>query len=145
VDERLPSQTQQQRLRLVGDVELSRLVERYVAAWERNDVDAVVSMLEEDARMTMPPLPSWYSGRDQIAAFLRGYTLADIKRWRLTSRSANGQPALAGYLWDEQSEEFMPYCLYVLTLRDDQIEEITAFVTPETFRRFGLPESVAGR
>jgi hypothetical protein len=46
---------------------------------------------------------------------------------------------------DEQSEEFMPYCLYVLTLRDDQIEEITAFVTPETFRRFGLPESVAGR
>jgi RNA polymerase sigma-70 factor (ECF subfamily) len=82
--------------------------------------------------------------RDQIAAFLRGYTLADIKRWQLVPTSANGQPALAGYLWDEQSEAFMPYCLVVLTLRDDQIEEITAFITPETFRRFGLPESVAG-
>jgi RNA polymerase sigma-70 factor, ECF subfamily len=144
VDERLPRQSQQQTLRLLGEDDLTRLVERYVAAWERNDVDAVVSMLAEDARMTMPPLPSWYSGRDQIAAFLRGYTLADIKRWQLVPTSANGQPALVRYLWDEQSEAFMPYCLLVLTLRDDQIEEITAFITPETFRRFGLPESVAG-
>ncbi len=143
VDERLPSQTQQQTLRLLGDNELSRLVERYVAAWERNDVDAVVSMLAEDARMTMPPLPSWYSGREQVAAFLRGYALAEIKRWQLIPTSANGQPALAGYLWDEQTEAFMPYCLYVLTLREGQIEEITAFVSPETFQRFGLPESIA--
>jgi len=142
VDERLPSQTQQQTLRLLGDDELSRLVERYVDAWERNDIDAVVSMLAEDARMTMPPLPSWYSGRGQVAAFLRGYALADIKRWQLIPTSANGQPALAGYLWDEQTEAFKPYCLYVLTLREGQIEEITAFVSPETFQRFGLPELI---
>jgi RNA polymerase sigma-70 factor (ECF subfamily) len=144
VDERLPSQTQQQTLRRLGDNELSQLVGRYVAAWERNDVDAVVSMLAEDARMTMPPLPSWYSGRDQVAAFLRGYALGEIKRWQLIPTSANGQPAPAGYLWEEQIEAFMPYCLYVLTLRGSQIEEITAFVTPETFQRFGLPESIAG-
>src|SRR6266536_5347985 len=66
VDERLPSQSQQQTLRLVGDDELSELVERYVAAWERNDVDALVSMLAEDARLVMPPLPTWVSGRDQV-------------------------------------------------------------------------------
>jgi RNA polymerase sigma-70 factor (ECF subfamily) len=144
VDERLPSQTQQQTLRLLGDDELSRLVERYVAAWERNDVDAVVSMLAEDARMTMPPLPSWYSGRDQIAAFLRGNALADVKRWHLIPTSANGQPAQAGYLWDEQTEAFMPYCLSGLALREGEIEEITAFVTPETLQRFDLPESIAG-
>jgi RNA polymerase sigma-70 factor (ECF subfamily) len=144
VDERLPSRTQQQTLRLLGDDELSRLVERYVAAWERNDVDAVVSMLAEDARMTMPPLPSWYGGRDEIAAFLRGYALAGKKRWQLIPTSANGQPALAGYLWDEQAGAFVPYCLYVLTLRENRIEEITAFLTPATFQRFGLPESVAG-
>jgi RNA polymerase sigma-70 factor, ECF subfamily len=142
VDERLPSQTQQQTLRLLGDDELSRLVERYVDAWERNDINAVVSMLTEDARMTMPPLPSWYSGRGQVAAFLRGHALADIKRWQLIPTSANGQPALAGYLWDEQTEAFKPYCLYVLTLREGQIEEITAFVSPETFQRFGLPELI---
>ena len=143
VDERLPSQTQQQALRLLGDDELSQLVGRYVDAWERNDVDAFVSMLAEEARMTMPPLPSWYSGRDQVAAFLRGNALADIKRWRLIPTSANGQAALAGYLWDEQTEVFMPYCIYVLTLRERRIEEITAFVTPETFQSFGLPESIA--
>jgi RNA polymerase sigma-70 factor (ECF subfamily) len=143
VDERLPSRTQQQTLRLLGDAELSQLVERYVAAWERNDVDAVISMLAEDARMAMPPLPSWYSGRDQVAAFLREYALADIKRWRLLPTSANGQPALAGYLWDAKTEAFMPYCLYVLTLREGQIEDITAFVTPEILQHFGLPESIA--
>jgi RNA polymerase sigma-70 factor, ECF subfamily len=143
VDERLPSQTQQKTLRLLGDSELNRLVERYVAAWERNDVDTVVAMLAEDARMTMPPLPSWYSGRDQVAAFLRRYALADIKHWRLLPTSANGQPALAGYLWDQETGTFMPYCLYVLTLRDAHIEEITAFVGPEALQRFGLPGSVA--
>lgn len=93
--------------------------------------------------MTMPPLPSWYRGRDQVAAFLRRYALADIKHWRLLPTSANGQPALAGYLWVEEAGAFMPYCLYVLTLQKGHIEEITAFVKPETFQRFGLSESVA--
>jgi len=144
VHERVPSQIQQRTLRRLRDNELSQLVERYVSAWERNDVDAVVSMLAEDARMTMPPLPSWYSGRDQVAVFLREYALADIKRWKLIPTSANGQPALAGYLWDENTEAFTPYCLYVLTLREGQIEEITAFVDRETFQRFGLPQSLAG-
>jgi RNA polymerase sigma-70 factor, ECF subfamily len=144
VDERLPSRTQQEALRRLGDDELSELVERFVTAWERNDVDAVVSMLAEDARMTMPPIPSWYSGRERVAAFLRGYSLAEIKRWRLLPTSANGQPALAGYLWDEQTEAFTPYCLYVLTLHEGRIDEITAFVSPDTFQRFGLPESIVG-
>ena len=143
VQERLPSPTQQQTLRLIGDDELSRIVGRYVDAWERNDVDAVVAMLAEDARMAMPPLPSWYGGRHQVAAFLRGYALADSKRWRLIPTSANGQPALAGYLWEARTGAFLPYCLYVLTLRERRIQEITAFVTLETFQYFGLPESIA--
>lgn len=144
VAERLPSQTQQRTLRVLGDSGLSQLVGRYVAAWERNDVDAVVAMLAEDARMTMPPLPGWYGGRDHVAAFLRGHALAAAKRWRLMPCSANGQPALAGYLWDDQAGAFLPYCLYVLTLRQCQIEEITAFVTPRAFPLFALPESIAG-
>src|SRR4029453_3193140 len=72
-DGRPPGQTQQQTLHRLGDDELGELVERYVNAWERNDVDAVVAMLAEDAKMTMPPLPSWYSGREQVAAFLGAF------------------------------------------------------------------------
>src|SRR6516162_8106725 len=53
----------------LGDDELGRLIERYVAAWERNDIDALVSMLAQDARIAMPPRPTWYSGREQVAAF----------------------------------------------------------------------------
>jgi RNA polymerase sigma-70 factor (ECF subfamily) len=143
VDERLPAQTQQQTLRQVGDDELGRLVERYVAAWERHDVDAVVSMLAEDAKMAMPPLPSWYAGREQIAAFLRTNPLAGVKRWRLVPTSANGQPALAGYVWDEETSAFLAHALTVLTLKAGRIDEIMAFLTPELFPRFGLPESLA--
>jgi RNA polymerase sigma-70 factor, ECF subfamily len=111
VDERLPSHTQQETLRLIGDDELSQLVERYIAAWERNDVDAVVTMLAEDARLVMAPLPTWVSGRDQVVAFLRRYTFSGAKRWRMVPTSANGQPAFATYSWDEQTAAFMPHSL----------------------------------
>jgi RNA polymerase sigma-70 factor (ECF subfamily) len=142
VDERLPSQTQQRTLRLVDDSELSQIVERYVAAWERNDVDAVVSMLAEDAKLSMPPLPSWYSGRDHVGLALLKYGLAGVKRWRFIPAAANGQPTLAAYTWDAQTNAFAPHCLHVLTLGDGRIEEITAFLTPELFPRFRLPPSI---
>jgi RNA polymerase sigma-70 factor (ECF subfamily) len=144
VDERLPAQTQQRTLRLIDDDELGALVERYVDAWERNDVDAVVAMLSEDATMAMPPLPSWYSGRAAIADFLRRFPLSDVHRWKMVPTSANGQPALAGYLWDEDADAFVPNCLSVLALRGAQIEEVMAFLTPEAFVRFDLPLSIAG-
>src|SRR5262249_24881452 len=103
VDERLQSQSQQQALRLLGDEELSRLVERYVDAWERKDVDAVVSLLAEDARLAMPRLPSWYSGRDRVAAFLRDFAIVEVERWHVVATSANGQPALAAYAWNAKT------------------------------------------
>jgi RNA polymerase sigma-70 factor (ECF subfamily) len=143
VDERLPSQSQQQTLRLLGDDELSRLVERYLAAWEQNDVDALVSMLAHDARIAMPPRPSWYSGREHVAAFMRAYLLTPRTRWRLVRTAANGQPAAAAYLWVEQAGAFMPDCLHVLTLRAGEIEELTAFRSPKVFPTFGLPASIA--
>src|SRR5207247_10943775 len=100
VDERLPSQSQQQTVRLIGDDALSQLVERFVAAWEQDDVDAVVSMLAEDARLVMPPLPTWVSGREQVAVFLRAYPLSGARRWQMVPTSENGKPALATYSWE---------------------------------------------
>jgi RNA polymerase sigma-70 factor, ECF subfamily len=144
VDERLPSHTQQETLRQIGDDELSQLVDRFLAAWERNDVDAVVSLLAEDARLVMPPLPTWVSGRDHVAAFLRAYPLSGVRRWRMVPTSANGQLALATYSWDEQTAAFMPHSLSVLTLREGKIKEITAFMTAEPLSHFNLPASIVG-
>jgi RNA polymerase sigma-70 factor (ECF subfamily) len=142
VNERLPTQSQQATLRAVGDDSLSELVERYVAAWERNDVDAVVAMLTDDATMTMPPLPSWYSGRDAVAMFLRSTPLSGAKRWRLIPARASGQLAFGKYIWDDKSNAFTPHGVNVVTLRGTQIEEITAFLNPDTFRQFGLADSL---
>jgi RNA polymerase sigma-70 factor (ECF subfamily) len=139
VDDRLPSQSQQQTLRLLGDTKLNELVERYITAWEQNDIDTVVSMLAEDVRIVMPPLPSWYSGRDQVAAFLRAYPLRGHRRWKMVPISANGQPAFATYDWNEQTGAFAPHSISVLTLRGGQIEEITAFLDPKLLAPFVLP------
>jgi RNA polymerase sigma-70 factor, ECF subfamily len=143
VSERLPKQTQQATLRSLDDAVLNEIVERFVAAWESNDVDALVAMLTEDARMTMPPLPSWYRGREPVASFLRGLPLSNEKRWRLVPSSANAQLAFGGYTWDEETGVFTLHDLIVLTLRGALIEEVTAFLTPQAFPPFGLPDRIA--
>jgi RNA polymerase sigma-70 factor, ECF subfamily len=142
IDERLPARTQQATLQTLGDRELQELVSRFADAWERHDVDTVVAMLADDARMTMPPQPSWYFGRDAIATFLRRWPLSPERRFRLRPISANGQPALAGYIWDEQANSFAAEGILVLTFGEDRIEEITAFRTPEVFPFFGLPQQL---
>lgn len=142
IEERVPAQTQQATLRELGESELREIAKRFADAWERNDVDAVVTMLANDARMTMPPWRSWYSGRDAVATFLRGWPLSARKRWRLRPTGANGQPAVAGYLWDEQSGAFRAETIIVLTFRAASIDEITAFRSPELFPLFGLPEQL---
>lgn len=141
-EKRVPAQTQQATLRALGDGKLRDIVNRFADAWERKDVDAVVAMLAEDARMTMPPWASWYRGRGDIETFLRGWPLSARKRWRLLSTGANGQPAVAGYLWDDQASAYGPETIIVLTFHAASIEEITAFRSPELFPRFGLPEQL---
>ena len=76
VDERLPDRSQQAVLGSLDDQGLREIVDRYVDAFERADVDAVVEMLAADGAFTMPPLPTWYRGREAVAAFLKGHVLA---------------------------------------------------------------------
>jgi RNA polymerase sigma-70 factor (ECF subfamily) len=145
IDERRPSQSQQATLQALGDSELRELVGRFTDAWERHDVEGVVALLVDDARMTMPPQPSWYQGRSAIATFLGRYPLAPEKTFRLLPAAANGQPTLAGYIWNEQTRSFEAESILVLTVRGDRIEEITAFRTPELFPRFGLATRLEDR
>src|SRR5580693_2236110 len=139
VDKRLPERSQQATLRSLNDGALRLVAQRYVTAWERNDVDAVVAMLAEDAKLTMPPAPTWYRGREQVAIYLGGGPLAGTSRWRLSPARANGQLAFGRYAWNDETQTFMPRAIDVLTLHGAQIQEITAFLTPDAFRGFDLP------
>jgi RNA polymerase sigma-70 factor, ECF subfamily len=132
VTERLPEQSQQATLRLLGDDALAEIVDRYVEAWERNDFETVVAMLAEDATFAMPPLASWFRGREEIATFLEGWPLSGAWRWRPIRATANGQPALAFYAWDEDEQAYLPFALNVLTLRGELISDVVAFVARAT-------------
>ena len=142
VDERLPEQSQQAAIRTLGDDALRDVVDGYVDAWERGDVDAVVAMLAEDATIAMPPIPTWYGGREAVATFLKSLPLAGKRRWRLIPARANGQLAFGHYIWDREKRRFMPHGVNVLTVRGGRIAAITAFLNPEDFGRFGLPDEL---
>jgi RNA polymerase sigma-70 factor, ECF subfamily len=140
VERRLPERSQQATLRSLGDDGLRVLVEGYVDAWERADVDAIAAMLAEDAAFTMPPQALWFRGRDTIGEFLRLRPLHDRYRWRIVPTSANGQPAFAHYIWSETENAFVAEGIAVLTLDGDRISELTVFREPELFEPFGLPD-----
>jgi RNA polymerase sigma-70 factor (ECF subfamily) len=167
VTDRVPPRSQQATLRALGDHALRELVERYVAAWERCDVDAFASMLAADASFAMPPLATWYTPRESIIAWAREFSISGAWRWRALPTWANAQPALAFYAWDDAAGAHLPFALNVLTLRDGLVSDVTAFIVratqaseaeayvrfPEqpidqrrlsgTFQQFGLPERVA--
>src|SRR6266516_4330032 len=125
VEERVPERSQQATLRALGDEAVRELVDRYVDAWERCDVDAVAAMLAEDATFAMPPLATWYRGREEIAIWMAGWPLSGAWRWRTVSVRANGQPALGFYSWDPEAEAYLPFALNVLTLRGAKISDVT--------------------
>jgi RNA polymerase sigma-70 factor (ECF subfamily) len=142
VDERLPEASQQSTLRSLGDDGVRKIVERFVDAFERGDVPAIVTLLAEDATFSMPPYPAWYRGRDAIADswLMPG---GPPPRLRYVPASANGQLALGTYGFDAERNCFLPIALDVLTLRGTRIADVIAFRTPEVFPRFGLPDELA--
>jgi RNA polymerase sigma-70 factor (ECF subfamily) len=144
VDERLPERSQQAMLRSLDDQGLREIVDRYVDAFEHADVDALVEMLAVDGAFTMPPLPTWFRGREAVAAFLSDHVLASDNRWRLVPARANGQLAFGNYRWDEARSIFEPRSLSLLTLGREGIAEITTFIdlAPEMMSRFGLPDQL---
>jgi RNA polymerase sigma-70 factor (ECF subfamily) len=132
VSERVPEQSQQETLRGLGDDGLRELVARYVDAWERCDVEAFAAMLADDASFAMPPLATWYRGREAIAAWAAGWPLSGDWRWRTVFTRANGQPALGFYAWDPEQGAYLPFALNVLTLHGSQVADVTAFVARST-------------
>ena len=95
-------------------------------------------MLTEDAVLSMPPLPSWFRGAEEVRAFLSALPMARPGRSRLIATRANGQLAFGHYLLDETTGSYLAHSLDVITLRGPRIAEITAFHISDSLAPFGL-------
>ena len=140
--DRLPERSQQQTLRALGDGRARELVDAYVEAWMKRDVDAIRTLLTEDAVMSMPPWAIWWRGRETIISVAEAASDACPPSRGLPTH-ANGQPAVAYYSLDAQTGRYTAAAIDVLTLDGTRITEIIGFVTPGIFDVFGLPAELA--
>ncbi|HET6952968.1 MAG TPA: sigma-70 family RNA polymerase sigma factor [Acidimicrobiales bacterium] len=134
----VPTRTQQETTRELGEGRVRELVSRYARALAERDVPALLELLHDDATWCMPPMPAWYQGKEAIACFLRH--VAFRSRWRHLPTRANGQPAVGCYMWVELEGAYVAAALDVLTLAGDRIAAVTAFVDPRAVAVCGLPE-----
>jgi RNA polymerase sigma-70 factor (TIGR02960 family) len=119
------------------------IVDRFAAAFERDDVDGVVALLTDDALLTMPPEPHEYQGAEAIARFLGDRFVARAGRGvRLVPTRANGQPAFGHYMEDQHAPVGRFAGVIVLTLEGDAIAAMTRFADTGILARFGLPRTV---
>jgi RNA polymerase sigma-70 factor, ECF subfamily len=115
------------------------LLRRYVDAHERADADALAELLREDARLTMPPHPTWYAGRTAILIAMRPAFDPEFGTLRGVVSAANSQPAAAYYLRRPGESEYLPLALDVLRIEGGYVAEISSFVFPGLLPAFGLP------
>lgn len=133
---RVPEQSQQRTLRSLGDARQKEIVERYMSAWERGDVSAMVALLTRDASWNMPPQIRWFHGIDDIVG---GFLEKSISLgWRHIPVRSNGQLAVACYLWDARVRIYRARVFDVLTFRGDRIQAVTSFIDAALFSRFAL-------
>jgi RNA polymerase sigma-70 factor (TIGR02960 family) len=119
------------------------LVGRFVEAFEAGDVAALLTLLTDDARLTMPPLPLEYQGPVRIGRFLSTVAFSGGRaRFRLVATRANGQPAFGCYLRDPHSPRSRAHGLLVLTLSGERIGAVTRFLDNGLLPGFGLPRSL---
>lgn len=131
------------------DAATSMLLERYVRAWETDDVAGLVALLKEDATLSMPPVPCWYRGRESVCAVLNAYPFSTRSRhWRLYPTAANAQPAIVYYRFDQASESYEARGIQVLTLDASTpaspIFGIILFHSPSLVTTFGFPLYLPG-
>jgi len=116
----------------------AHLVGGFMKAWEASDVDALVGLLADDVRLTMPPLAAWFSGVADVAEFVRERMFE--RPWRLLPVELNGGPAFACYQWADG--RFPLSGATALTVRDGRVSCIASFLDPRFLHRLGCPESL---
>jgi RNA polymerase sigma-70 factor (ECF subfamily) len=119
------------------DATQQELLDRYVDAFERYDVDELVALLREDAMFTMPPWSHWMRGPEQVRRWLLGQGIG-CKGSRVIATHGSGCPAIGTYR-HVAPERYEPWALGILEISDGQITGVHNFIDPDLFRQFGLP------
>jgi RNA polymerase sigma-70 factor, ECF subfamily len=114
------------------------LLTKYVDAFERYDIDTLVTLLHEDASISMPPLALWLRGRDDLYHWYLG-TGIGCKGSRLLAATANGYPAFGQYRRNHDGPGHVPWSLQVVEIVDGRIAHVHHFLDTSIFARFGLP------
>ncbi len=118
----------------------AELLQRYVAAFEQYDMDALTSLIHEDATQSMPPYDLWLTGRDDIFTWWFGPGITCRNSRVVPVESANGAPAFGQYRPKPDGPGFEPWALQVVEIEHGKIVELTFFLdTEKLFPRFGLP------
>ncbi len=125
-----------------SSAEERELLERFIDAHERCDAAAAIAIAGQDIRVTMPPNPWLFEGRDQVATLIeRAFGPDRDGDWRLVPTMANRMPTAASYLRRPGDSEFRGFKLDVLRIEDGRIVEITTFGWA-LFPAFGLPPTL---
>ena len=120
----------------------AELLERYVEAFERYDMEALTALIHEDATQSMPPYDMWLTGRDDIFRWWWGPGIGCEGSRVIPTVAANGAPAFGQYK-PAEGGGFEPWALQVLEVRDGKIAELTFFLdTARVFPLFGLPPRI---
>jgi RNA polymerase sigma-70 factor (ECF subfamily) len=124
------------------DPQVSKVIDRYMRAFEAADVPALVGLLADAAVLEMPPVPLWYQGSRDYGLFIR--RVFDIRGtgWAMRRLTANGQPALAAYA-PEPGGGHRLHTLQVFTVASSLVTRNVVFADPGVFRAFALPEQIS--
>jgi RNA polymerase sigma-70 factor, ECF subfamily len=122
------------------DSEQRELLARYVDAFQRYDVDALTSVIREDATQSMPPFDLWLDGREDILTWFFGPGVGCTGSRLVPVETANGQIAFGQYKPSDSGSGYDPWALQVLEFVDGKVAEFTFFLdTERLFPLFGLP------
>jgi RNA polymerase sigma-70 factor (ECF subfamily) len=123
------------------DEDHRQLLESYVDAFWRKDIDAIVALLTDDAVWEMPPYVGWYQGAANIGRLIDGQCPGGVHEMPMLPTAANGQPAFGLYM-RQPGGEFTPFHLQVLTITSGKVSHVAAFFDRTLFELFGLPAAV---
>jgi RNA polymerase sigma-70 factor (ECF subfamily) len=124
-----------------GDPANRVLLDRYVEAFQRADIEALLRLLRDDVALEMPPHLTWFSGRTTVGHFLAATVLPGLGPTRMVATTANGQPAAAAYSRSGDGL-YHAHALQVLTLTPGGVSRIVSFNEPSLLEPFGLPPRI---